>query len=78
MATGKRKRHAKQASLGVAMQGFVAQCCPSVLQRLSRILDKHGFAGYLEGPCERFYVDESRPELQPGRHPPFLPGRSTH
>ncbi len=36
--------------------------------RLNQILDKHDFDGYVEGLCQRFYADEGRPGLPPGRY----------
>jgi transposase len=36
--------------------------------RLNRILDQHDFDGFVEGLCERFYADEDRPGLPPGRY----------
>ena len=36
--------------------------------RLNQILDEHGFDGYVEGLCERFYADEGRPGLPPSRY----------
>ena len=36
--------------------------------RLNQILDQHDFEGYVEGLCQRFYADEGRPGLPPGRY----------
>jgi hypothetical protein len=36
--------------------------------RLNQILDQHDFDGFVEGPCERFYADDGRPGLPPGRY----------
>lgn len=36
--------------------------------RLNQILDTHEFDGYVEGLCQRFYADEGRPGLPPGRY----------
>jgi len=36
--------------------------------RLNQILDQHDFDGFVEGVCERFYADEGRPGLPPGRY----------
>jgi transposase len=36
--------------------------------RLNQILDRHDFDGYVEGVCQRFYADEGRPGLPPGRY----------
>jgi len=35
--------------------------------RLNQILDQHDFDGYVEGLCQRFYADNGRPGLLPGR-----------
>ena len=36
--------------------------------RLNEILDQHDFDGFVEGLCQRFYADEGRPGLPPGRY----------
>ena len=36
--------------------------------RLNQILDEHDFDGFVEGLCQRFYADEGRPGLPPGRY----------
>ena len=36
--------------------------------RLNQILDQHDFDGFVEGLCERFYADDGRPGLPPGRY----------
>ena len=36
--------------------------------QLNQILDQHDFDGFVEGLCERFYADEGRPGLPPGRY----------
>ena len=36
--------------------------------RLNQILDQHDFDGYVEGLCQRFYADDGRPGLPPGRY----------
>jgi transposase len=35
---------------------------------LNQILDQHDFDEFVEGVCERFYADEGRPGLPPGRY----------
>jgi transposase len=35
---------------------------------LNQILDQHDFDGYVEGLCQRFYAEEGRPGLPPGRY----------
>jgi len=68
MAMGKRKRHAKQASMWVATQDLPRGAAHPFYTRLSQILDQHDFDGYVEGLCARFYADEGRPGLPPGRY----------
>ena len=36
--------------------------------RLNQVLDEHDFDGHVEGLCARFYADEGRPGLPPGRY----------
>jgi transposase len=36
--------------------------------RLNQILDAHNFDGYVEDLCHRFYADDGRPGLPPGRY----------
>ena len=36
--------------------------------RLNQILDQHDFDGFVEELCQRFYADEGRPGLPPGRY----------
>src|SRR5690349_6062891 len=68
MAMGKRKRHAKQASMWVATQDLPPSAAHPFYARLSHILDQHDFDGVAEGLCERFYAGEGRPGLPPGRY----------
>ena len=63
MAMGKRKRHAKQASMWVATQDLPRSAAHPFYARLNQILEQHGFDGYVEGLCERFYADDGRPGL---------------
>ncbi len=38
-------------------------------ERLNQLLEEHGFDGFVEGQCERFYAEEmGRPSLTPGRY----------
>ena len=67
MAMGKRKRHAKQASMWVTTQDLPRSVAHPFYTRLSQILDEHAFDAYVEGLCERFYADEGLPGLPPGR-----------
>ena len=68
MAMGKRSRHAKQASMWVATQDLPRSAAHPFYARLNQILEQHGFDGYVEGLCERFYADDGRPGLPPGRY----------
>jgi hypothetical protein len=67
MAMGKRRRHAKQASMWGRPKICRAAAHP-FYARLNQILEQHGFDGYVEGLCERFYADDGRPGLPPGRY----------
>ncbi len=66
MATGKRRRHAKQASMWVATQDLPRSAAHPFYAQLNQILDQHDFDECVEGLCERFYADEGRPGLPPG------------
>jgi hypothetical protein len=68
MAMGKRKRHAKHASMWVATNDLPPSAAHPFYTRLNQILDKHDFDGYVEGLCQRFYADDGRPGLPPGRY----------
>src|SRR3954469_24352894 len=68
MAMGKRKRHAKQASMWVATEDLPRSAAHPFYRRLNQILDDHDFDAYVEGLCERSYADEGRPGLPPGRY----------
>jgi transposase len=68
MAMGKRRRHAKQASMWVVTQDLPRSAAHPFYTRLNQILDEHDFDGYVEGLCQRFYADDGRPGLPPGRY----------
>jgi transposase len=68
MAMGKRRRHAKQTSMWVATNDLPRSAAHPFYTRLNQILDHHDFDGYVEGLCQRFYADEGRPGLPPGRY----------
>jgi transposase len=68
MAMGKRKRPAKQASMWVATNDLPRSAAHPFYTRLNQILDQHDFDGYVERLCQRFYADEGRPGLPPGRY----------
>ena len=52
----------------VATQDLPRTAAHPFYTRLNQVLDDHGFDGYVEGLCERFYADEGRPGLPPGRY----------
>jgi transposase len=68
MAMSKRKRHAKQPLMWVATNDLPRSAARPFYTRLNQILDTHNFDGYVEGLCERFYADDGRPGLPPGRY----------
>jgi hypothetical protein len=68
MAMGKRRQGAKQGSMWVATQDWPRSAAHPFYTRLNRILDEHDFDGYVEGLCWRFYADDGRPGLPPGRY----------
>ena len=65
---GKRRRRAKQTSMWVATNDLPRSAAHPFYARLNEILDQHDFDGYVEGRCQRFYADEGRPGLPPGRY----------
>jgi transposase len=68
MAMGKRRRHARQASMWIATSDLPRSAAHPFYTRLNQIVEKHDFDGYIEGLCGRFYADEGLPGLPPGRH----------
>jgi len=64
----KRKRHAKQTSMWVAISDLPRSGAHPFYTRLNQILDTHDFDGYVEALCEPFYADDGRPGLPPGRY----------
>jgi transposase len=68
MAMGKRRRHSKQTSMWVTTQDLPHSAAHPFYARLNQILDQHDFDRYVEGLCERFYPDDGRPGLPPGRY----------
>jgi transposase len=69
MAMGKRRRHAKQASMWVATEDLPRSAAHPFYRRLNQIFDQDDFDGYVEGLCQRFYADEvGRPGLPPERY----------
>jgi transposase len=68
MAIGKRRHRAKQASMWVATQDLPRSAAHPFYTRLNQILDRDDFDGYVEELCQRFYADDGRPGLPPGRY----------
>ena len=65
---GKRRRQSKQASMWVATQDLPRTAAHPFYARLNQILDQHDFDGFVQGICRRFYADDGRPGLAPGRY----------
>jgi transposase len=68
MAMGKQRRHAKQASMWGAANDLPRSAGHPFYARLHEILDQHDVDGDVEGLCQRFYADDGRPGLPPGRY----------
>lgn len=52
----------------VATQDLPRSAAHPFYARLNQLLDQHAFDEFVEGLCERFYADEGRPGLPPGRY----------
>jgi hypothetical protein len=65
MAMGKRRRHAKQASMSVATDDLWRSAAHPFYARLNQILEQHDFDGYVERLGQRFFAHEGRPGLPP-------------
>jgi hypothetical protein len=52
----------------VATQDLPRSAAHPFYTRLNQILERHDFDGYVEGLCQRFYADDGRPGLSPGRY----------
>ena len=52
----------------VATQDLPRSAAHPFYTRLNQTLDEHDFDKYVEGLCQRFYSDEGRPGLPPGRY----------
>jgi transposase len=68
MAMGKRRRRLRQTSMWVATQVLPRSAAHPFYARLNQILDDHHFDEFVEELCQRFYADEGRPGLPPGRY----------
>ncbi len=51
-----------------ATQDLPRSAAQTFYTRLNQILEQHDFDGYVEGLCQRFYADDGRPGLTPGRY----------
>lgn len=68
MAMGKRKRE-RQADIWVATADLPESKGHPFYKRLNQLLDKHGFDGFVEGLCARFYHETiGRPSIAPGAY----------
>lgn len=65
---GKRKRHARQASICIATQGLPRSAAHPSYAPLNLIVDEHEFNGFVEELCALFYADEVRPWSPPSRN----------
>ena len=63
-----KRRHATQRSMWVAAEDLLRSAAHPFYTRLNQILDTHDFDGYVEDRCRRFYADDGRPGLPPGRY----------
>jgi transposase len=52
----------------VAAEDLLRSAAHPFYTRLNQILDTHDFDGYVEDRCRRFYADDGRPGLPPGRY----------
>ena len=69
MAMGKRRRHARQATMWVATADLPMGAGHPFSARLTRVLDEAGFDAFVEGQCAPFYAATvGRPSLAPGRY----------
>jgi len=67
MAMGRRKGRERQKDLWLAASELPKSGGHPFYLRLSELLDKHGFDGFVENLCEKFYAEKiGRPSLTPG------------
>jgi transposase len=65
MAMGRRERE-DQRSFWIAAPELPKTAAHSFYERTNQILDSHGFDGFVEGLCRKFYADKlGRPSLPP-------------
>ena len=66
---GKRRRHARQATIRVATADLPMGAGHPFYARLNRVLDEAGFDAFVEGQCAPFYAATvGRSSLAPGRY----------
>ena len=58
----------RMASMWVATEDLPRSAAHPFYARLNQILDQHDFDGFVERLCDRFYTEEGRPGLPPGRY----------
>jgi hypothetical protein len=68
MAMGKRRRHAKQAWMWLAANDLPRSAAHPFYTRLNQILDDNDFDRFVAELCQRFYAEDGRPGLPPGRY----------
>src|SRR5215831_3845063 len=68
MAMGKHRRREKQTSMWVATSDLPRSATHPFYTRLNQMLEQDNFDRYVEGLCRRFYADDGRPGLPPGRY----------
>jgi len=67
MAMGRRKRRIRQKELWIPAGELPRSAGHPFYQRLSELLDEHGFDAFVEGLCAKFYAPTmGRPSLTPG------------
>ncbi len=69
MATGKKRKRARQAAMWVATADLPKSAGHPFYERLNRVFDDAGFDAFVEAQCAQFYADDiGRPSLAPGRY----------
>lgn len=67
MAMGKKK--GRQGDLWIATRDLARSPGHPFYERLNRLLEQHGFDGFVEEQCRSFYAERlGRPSLPPGRY----------
>ena len=69
MAMGRREKLNQQESLWVAATELPRTAGHPFYARLNQMLEEHGFDGFVESRCARYYAERmGRPSLTPGRY----------